>query len=147
MSQPQPSVPAPSRRTVSPLRSRLVRARVWQAVLLIGFWQLGDWITRQCHLPIPGAITALFIVLALLGLGWLPVQKIHHGASWFIGEMLLFFVPPLLALLDYPQFFGLLGLKLLVAIVAGTLIVMTATALTVEACSRFFPLAKGERHE
>ena len=144
---PPDSATGPGRRTKSPLRSRLVRARILQAVLLLAFWQLGEWISWQCHLPIPGAITALFVVLALLGLGWLPLQKIHHGASWFIGEMLLFFVPPLLALLDYPQFFGLLGLKLLVAIVAGTLIVMTATALTVELCSRFMTTRREGCHD
>lgn len=142
MSLPASPVSRKIRQPVPLFRSRLVRARIFQAVLLLGFWQLGEWITQACHLPVPGAITALFVVLALLGLGWLPLQRIQHGSTWFIGEMLLFFVPPLLALLDYPQFFGLLGLKLLVAIIAGTLIVMTVTALTVEVCSRFLSARK-----
>jgi holin-like protein len=109
---------------------------VVQAAVLIGFWKAGAWVVETTGAPVPGAVMGLCFVLALLGSGLLPVRAIQHGAKWLMGEMLLFFVPPLLALLDFPQFFGALGLKLLVAIAVSTLAVMLAIALTIDLCCR-----------
>ena len=144
---PGPAPRAGGREQPSWLRSRLVRARVLQILLLAGLWQVGEFASRGLGLPIPGSVFALFLTLILLAAGWLPLNCLHHGAQWLIGEMLLFFVPPLMALRDYPQFWGLLGLKLLAAIVIGIVAVMGATALTVEvlvrmgACRRIRPHA------
>lgn len=116
---------------------RLRQSRLAQALILIVFWQLGNVLARATALPVPGAIWGLFLVLVLLGTGALRLPAVHRGATWFLGDMLLFFVPPVLAVLDHPELAGWLGLKLLVAIVAGTVVVMTVTALTVDACYRF----------
>lgn len=116
--------------------ARVRDSRVTQTLIIIAFWQLGDVIARASGLPIPGAIWGLFVVLLLLGTGALRLQVVHRGANWFVGEMLLFFVPPVLAVLDHPEFVGWLGLKLLAAIIAGTLIVMTVTAVTIDLCYR-----------
>ncbi len=128
-----PTVRATGRRTLARLRE----SRIAQALLLIGFWQVGDGLSHVLHLPIPGAIVGLFVVLGLFGTGWLRPGAVRRGANWFVGEMLLFFVPPVLAVLDHPEFASWLGVKLLAAIVLGTVIVMTVTALTVEMCHRW----------
>jgi holin-like protein len=116
--------------------------RIVQALLLIAFWQIGDAVARASGLPIPGAILGLFLVLGLLGTGRLRLQTVDRGAAWFVGEMLLFFVPPVLAVLDHPELLGVLGLKLLAAIVVGTLIVMTVTAVTIDVCYRLLVPAR-----
>jgi holin-like protein len=56
--------------------------------------------------------------------------------------MLLFFVPAAMILMQNPQMFGLLGLKLLAIIVVGTILVMAATALTIDVLFRW-----RQRHE
>ena len=77
------------------------------------------------------------LVLALLATRRLRVRNVHRGASWLLGEMLLFFVPAVMSLLDHREFLGMLGVKLLVVIVLGTALVMTGTALTIELCYRW----------
>jgi len=119
-----------------PRRFRLIRTRGVQVAVLIGFWKIGEWIVERTGAPIPGAVLGLVIVLALLATGLLPVRTIQHGAKWLMGEMLLFFLPPMLALLNYPQFLGVLGLKLLFAITVGVLLVMVTTAMTIDLCVR-----------
>ena len=64
------------------------------------------------------------------------------GAGWLLAEMLLFFVPAAMILMQNPQMFGLLGLKLLAIIVVGTILVMAATALTIDVLFRW-----RQRHE
>jgi len=117
-------------------RRALRRSVPLQIGLLGGFWFLGDQVARRLALPIPGAILGLAAVLALLAGGWLHPASLRRGAAWMLAEMLLFFVPAVLALLDHRDLFSFLGLKILAAILLGTLVVMVVTGLTVELFSR-----------
>ncbi len=101
------------------------------AVFLLA-WLTGEAVVRFLHLPLPGGIVALAVLLVLLGTGLLRVESVKQGADWLLGRMLLFFVPALLAVIDHPEFLGATGLKLLFVIVAGTLAVMAVTGLVVE---------------
>lgn len=137
-------------RTISRLaiawRRRCRSNRVLQALLLLGFWLAGEGIAQAAGLPIPGAIIGLFIVLSLLGSRWLSICTVRRGAQWFLAEMLLFFVPAVLAVLDHPELLGLLGLKILTVIVLGTLAVMVVTAVVIDFCYRLSTAGKGTAH-
>lgn len=119
------------------LRSLLRRSRVLQIVLLILFSLLGQVLANAAGLPIPGGVIGMVLVLALLATGLLRVRNVHRGASWLLGEMLLFFVPAVMSLLDHREFLGVLGAKLLAVILLGTALVMVGTALTIDLCYRW----------
>ncbi|ADP14083.1 LrgA family protein [Achromobacter xylosoxidans A8] len=119
------------------LRSRLRRSRVLQICLLILFSLLGQALAQLLGLPVPGGVIGMALVLLLLATRRLRVRNVHRGASWLLGEMLLFFVPAVMSLLDHREFLGLLGLKLLAVILLGTALVMTGTALTIDLCYRW----------
>jgi holin-like protein len=107
-------------------------SRLAQILLLIAFWQAGEAIVRLAHLPIPGAIAGMLLVLALFASGKVKLTSMKRGAEWFLAEMLLFFVPAVLALLDHGEFIGIVGLKVLAVIVVGTVIVMGVTAIAID---------------
>ncbi|WP_218043295.1 CidA/LrgA family protein [Oryzomonas sagensis] len=111
-------------------------SRPFQALLILLFWALGEAIVRITGIAIPGAIVGLLIMLALLVGKRLRVRTVRRGAEWYLAEMLLFFVPAVLAVLDHPEFLGLLGVKILAVIVLGTLTVMTVTAGAIDLCYR-----------
>ena len=119
------------------LRSRLRRSRVLQICLLVLFSLLGQALAQVLGLPVPGGVIGMALVLLLLATRRLRVRNVHRGASWLLGEMLLFFVPAVMSLLDHREFLGLLGLKLLAVIVLGTALVMSGTALTIDLCYRW----------
>lgn len=108
-----------------------------QMGLLCVFWIIGEVIARLLHLPIPGAIVGLALALLALASGKLSTISMKRGADWLIAEMLLFFVPAVLALLNHKEFIGLLGIKILIVILGGTFVVMSITALTIDLCYRF----------
>ena len=114
------------------LQRRLRSSLILQMLLITGIWLLAEEATRAALLPVPGAIVGMFLLLALLAGKRVSIHTVKKGAAWFLAEMLLFFVPAVLAVLDYPQLFGLLGLKLLAAILLGTVTVMVVTAAVVE---------------
>ncbi|GFO56027.1 hypothetical protein GMSM_30340 [Geomonas sp. Red276] len=126
---------------------RLCRTSIiFQLLLISAFWAAGEGIVRATGLPVPGAIVGMLIVLALLSSGKLSLRTVQRGARWFLAEMLLFFVPAVLAVLDHPEFLGLLGLKILAVIVFSTVMVMVVTAAVIDLCFQWSVTRKGVGH-
>ena len=125
------------RKLVTLCRRSLDLSRTLQILLLIAFWLAGDLLVRCTGLPLPGGIVGMFLVLGLLASRWISPVIMRRGAQWFLGEMLLFFVPVVLAVLDHREFLGWVGLKILAVILLGTITVMGVTALTVDLCCRW----------
>ena len=117
-------------------RYRLHHSRVLQILMLCAIWFAGDSMTRLLDLPVPGAIVGLFLTLGLLGSGVVSLHSLRRGADTMLAEMLLFFVPAVIAVIDHREFLGWIGIKLVAVILLGTLVVMSVTALTVDLCCR-----------
>ena len=96
----------------------------------------GGALARATGAPLPTGVVGLAVLLLLLLTGGVRLPDVRRGAAWLLAEMLLFFVPAVMALLDHPEFFGILGLKILVIILAGTAAIMAVTAATIELCFR-----------
>ena len=71
-------------------------------------------------------------LLGLLASGTIQPSSMKRGSSFLLADMLLFFVPAVLAVLDHSEFLGLVGVKILAVILIGTVTVMSATALAVD---------------
>ncbi len=118
--------------------ARLLRhSPLLQVGLVASFWLAGEATVRLLGLPLPGGLVGLALVLALLASGRLKRQSLRRGAQWLLADMLLFFVPAVLAVLEHGELIGLTGLKILFVILLSTVMVMLVTALTVEALSRW----------
>lgn len=128
------------------LQDRPKLSRLAQILLLLAFWQAGEAIVRLAHLPIPGAIAGMLLVLALFASGKVGVASMQRGAEWFLAEMLLFFVPAMLAVLDHGEFIGIVGLKVLAVILVGTIIVMGVTAIAIDIGCRLMMRQGVSRH-
>lgn len=115
----------------------LGRNRWLQIAGLIAIWWASEVLVRALALPMPGGVVGLAVLLVLLASGRVRIAWFSRGSSGLLDHMLLFFVPATMALLDHPELFSLTGLKVLIVIVVGTLLVMTGTALVVEACFRW----------
>lgn len=128
------------------LQNRPKLSRLAQILLLLAFWQVGEGIVRLAHLPIPGAIAGMLVVLALFASGKVKIASMRRGADWFLAEMLLFFVPAVLAVLDHGEFIGIVGLKVLAVIFVGTVIVMGVTAISIDLGYRLMMHQGASRH-
>lgn len=135
--KPTPSTPHRSLWARLPLvRRAVLRHPLVQMALLGLFWLAGEALVRALGLPLPGGVLGLALVFFLLISRRMSLLSMRRGANWFLGEMLLFFVPAVPALLEHREFLGWLGLKVLAVIVLGTLTVMVVTALVVDLCGR-----------
>lgn len=115
---------------------------VLQLVVLIALYLLGGQIAAWLAWPIPGGVIGLGLLLAAFASGWVQPAALQLGAGLLMAEMLLFFIPALMSLLDYGALLRSEGWRILLVIGVSTLLVMLATALTVELVCRW-----SERHE
>ncbi len=120
-------------------RSRFAfrHSRLLQIGMLLAFWWLGELAARLFDLPVPGGVVGMAAMLALLLTGVIHPAALRRGAGFLLAEMLLFFIPAVMALLDHREFLSPLGLKLAAVIFFGTMVVMIGTALTVDFCYRW----------
>lgn len=79
----------------------------------------------------------LALLLILFASGVLKPAMLQLGAGWLMAEMLLFFIPALMSLLDYGALIREEGWRILLVIAVSTLIVMIVTAMTVEMVCRW----------
>ena len=105
-----------------------------QAILIGALWFACEVTVSQLKLPLPGGILGLGITLLLLISEKIRIESLHSGASLLIKDMLLFFIPAVLAIVEHHEFVGLLGLKILGIILISTTFSMLITAFVVNYC-------------
>lgn len=107
-----------------------------QILLIILFWLIGSGIERMTHIPLSGGVIGLVLVLLLLQLNILKLSWLASGAQALLGELMLYFMPVLIAVVQYKALFATEGWQLIISIVIGTFLVMSSTALTLKYCYR-----------
>ncbi|WP_026145205.1 CidA/LrgA family protein [Pseudomonas asplenii] len=100
--------------------------------VLGGLYLLGGQVADWTGWPIPAGVIGLALLLLLFASGRVKPAALQLGAGWLMAEMLLFFIPALMSLLDYGAMLRQDGWRILLVIMCSTLMVMLATAFTVE---------------
>lgn len=109
---------------------------VGQSALLAALWFAADFAARHLDLPVPGSVIGLAALLVLLLTGGVAPRWVKAGADWLLSDMLLFFVPAAVAVVQYGGLFKSDGWRLALVVVCGTLMVMVAVAFTVDQAAR-----------
>ncbi|KAB8310096.1 CidA/LrgA family protein [Erwinia endophytica] len=108
-----------------------------QVIFYIAFFMVAQRLVDWLHLPLPANIVGMLLLLALIMLRVLPLDWVKAGSRWLLAEMLLFFVPAVVAVVNYSQLLRVDGWRIMLVIVVSTLLVLSATALVVERVYRF----------
>lgn len=84
-------------------------------------------IVKLFEIQFPGSIVGMLILLGCLYLGWVKIEWVELGARWLLTEMVLFFIPSAIGVIQYPSLLSWSGFLVLVIILVGTLAVMLIT--------------------
>jgi len=103
-----------------------------ELVVLLAIYFLGCQLAVWLAWPIPGGVVGLGLLLATFASGLIKPAALQLGAGVLMAEMLLFFIPALMSLLDYGGLVRHDGWRILLVIGLSTLAVMLVTAFTVE---------------
>lgn len=110
---------------------------LWQVSMLIAAWWAADRAADALQLPFSGGVVGLFVLVALLASGVVKPGAIELGANWLLANMLLFFIPLVVSVVQFTDLIRAKGLILLLDIGLGFACVMLATAFTVEWVCRY----------
>jgi len=108
-----------------------------ELVVLLAIYLLGCQLAVWLAWPIPGGVVGLGLLLATFASGLVKPAALQLGAGVLMAEMLLFFIPALMSLLDYGGLLRNDGWRILLVIGFSTLAVMLVTAFTVELVCRW----------
>ena len=105
---------------------------VLQVCLLSGVWLAMDALRSRFGWSMPAGLIGFAILALRLFSGVIKVRWLQSGTNWLMAEMLLFFVPAVLVVRQYPDLILSQGLRILAVILLSTACVMAATALAVD---------------
>ncbi|EIC86730.1 CidA/LrgA family protein [Serratia sp. M24T3] len=108
-----------------------------QVVLYALLFMLADRLVILLHLPLPANIVGMLMLLLLIAFRILPVGWVKAGSTWLLAEMLLFFVPAVVAVVNYAQLLMVEGWKIFLVIGISTLLTLAATSLVVDRVYQF----------
>lgn len=116
----------------------LLRVQVpLQVILYVGLFVFSQHLVGWLHLPLPANIVGMLLLLAMIMLRILPLRWVKAGSSWLLAEMLLFFIPAVVAVVNYSELLRVEGWRILLVITLSTLLVLATTSIVVDRVSRF----------
>ena len=101
-------------------------------ILVINF--AGVIIQNIFNLPPPGTILGMLILFVLLWTKVLKVESIEKVCDFLILNMIIFFLPPAVELLEYMALLKTGFFKIIILLIVTTVITMIVTGKTVDFC-------------
>ncbi|ADO50327.1 CidA/LrgA family protein [[Enterobacter] lignolyticus] len=108
-----------------------------QVLLYAGLFILAEHLVAWGHLPLPANLVGMVLMLALIVCRIVPLKWVRAGSRWLLAEMLLFFVPAVVAVVNYAQLLMVDGWRIMLVIGLSTLMVLGATAWVVDKVYRY----------
>lgn len=101
---------------------------VAQIILLYGFHYIGVFIVILTKIPLPPSVIGFILLFICLLLNWVKVEYIRDGASFLISFMLIFYIPPLIGIIEYPELLSPTGVILFGVVIISTLFALFITS-------------------
>jgi len=119
---------------------------VWQIGLLyliaLGSNALVDWL----HVPVPGSIVGIAVLFALLQAKIVKVEWLDAGVKWLHGDLLLFFIPATVGIMQYAGLLRTDGIAVGLTVVVSTVLVMACAGYAAQRIAgRTESTAEGDR--
>lgn len=103
-----------------------------QILFISLFFFLGAGVKEIISIPLPASMIGLGFLLLALFTGVVKIEWIEKGANFLLAELLLFFIPSAVGIVNYDEIMSWQGLELVLIITVSTFIVMAVTAFTAD---------------
>ncbi|WP_308422091.1 CidA/LrgA family protein [Pontibacillus salipaludis] len=109
---------------------------VLQFLLINVFFFLGVAVQQLTQFPIPGSIFGLLFLFIALYFGLIKLEWVEEAGKWLLAELLLFFIPAAVGIVQYPEMAGWNGFQILIIIMISTILVMGSTGIVADFLSK-----------
>lgn len=106
---------------------RSILRTVIQVFIFILLSKGSGWLVSLLHIPIPGSVIGIALLFTLLKLRIVRLEWVETGATWLIAQMLLFFIPSAVGIINYKSLVISSGPAILLVIIISTAVVMISS--------------------
>jgi len=99
--------------------------RAWQIAALYAISYGANGLVAWLKLPVPGSMVGIALLFGLLQAKVVRLEWLEEGAKWLHSEMLLFFIPATVGIMQYAGLLRTNGLAVAVSVVGSTVLVLT----------------------
>ena len=118
------------------MAKKLLKIVAQISFLVVIAW-LGNFIARHMAWGIPGNILGIVFLFLALELRILPLSWVEDGSSLLIAELVLFFIPSAVAVIQFEPLLKQNGLSFFLVITISTLGVMLVVGVITETLMRY----------
>ncbi|MCM3236381.1 CidA/LrgA family protein [Heyndrickxia oleronia] len=119
---------------------------ICQIFLLWVINELGNFIVNILHIPVPGNIIGMLLLLIFLLTGIIQLKWIDIGASLLNRHLSFFFIPISVGLMTLGSIFMSSGFRLLFILVLSAIIGIIGTGLTSQLLAKKREVSSNEQH-
>lgn len=114
-------------------RTRLKKLKTasYQIIIILAVWSCAYVLQKLLNLPVASGVLGFFLLLFLLEMKWLKLAYVERGADLLLAELLLFFIPPVVGVIQYQDLLITSGWKILLVILISTALVMMVSVYSV----------------
>ena len=114
-------------------RTRLKKLKTasYQIIIILAVWSCAYVLQKLLNLPVASGVLGFFLLLFLLEMKWLKLAHVERGADLLLAELLLFFIPPVVGVIQYQDLLITSGWKILLVILISTALVMMVSVYSV----------------
>ena len=114
-------------------RNRLKKLKTasYQIIIILAVWSCAYVLQKLLNLPVASGVLGFFLLLFLLEMKWLKLAHVERGADLLLAELLLFFIPPVVGVIQYPDLLIASGWQILLVILISTALVMMVSVYSV----------------
>ena len=107
-----------------------------EAIIILGIYLLGEFISQVLSLPIPGNILGMIILLVLLWTKVVKLEQIETISNFLLDHLAFFFIPAGVGLMTSVGIIKDSWLKLIIVCILTTIIIIASTGLIVQYITR-----------
>ena len=102
-----------------------------QIIIILAVWSCAYVLQKLLNLPVASGVLGFFLLLFLLEMKWLKLAHVERGTDLLLAELLLFFIPPVVGVIQYQDLLITSGWKILLVILISTALVMMVSVYSV----------------
>ena len=112
-------------------RLKTLKTASCQIIIILAVWSCAYVLQKLLNLPVASGVLGFFLLLFLLEMKWLKLAHVERGADLLLAELLLFFIPPVVGVIQYQDLLITSGWKILLVILISTALVMMVSVYSV----------------
>lgn len=107
-----------------------------EALIILGIYLVGEFLSTSLHLPIPGNILGMIILFVLLCTKVVKVENISTVTNFLLDHLAFFFIPAGVGLMASMGIIKSTWWQLLVVCLSTTVIIIGVTGIIVQFISK-----------